>query len=426
VRDTEILGGPVDYPLEELGPEGFQQFCQSLLVKEFPKLQCFPIAQPDGGRDGLPSLVDGIEDLLGSDGLAYLDYPRLLATTLLSDWVFTQVPRSIKRIVELSLDSNGIRYALAPQWIRRPRAKSNVLSLPPKCGRDELVAKCFELLANQPSREFASQLVDVIRSNSEGTVAIRELWKGQLLSAAETERLRWLEIGTQLEILPTLDLEELNQLVLALGLSNNLDMLPILFRAGRLDFLESSEDLFNATVQHILDGHMPHTPRRGESALLALNGSLELFRFSYAFRDRQPVSLAEFAEQRFGLARLTWSGRLTTLSETYKSHADCMTLARATENESQRPMIDWATEISPWETVIETGRSIWGDRWVFFVLANLAAGIRSNQETCSSFTSLFDKNASLARRVRYARLRSASEKWWREQLTLSKPLMNES
>jgi hypothetical protein len=58
VRDTEILEGPVDYPLEELGPEGFQQFCQSLLVKEFPKLQCFPIAQPDGGRDGLTYLQE--------------------------------------------------------------------------------------------------------------------------------------------------------------------------------------------------------------------------------------------------------------------------------------------------------------------------------------------------------------------------------
>ena len=48
----------MDYPLEELGPEGFQQFCQSLLVKEFPKLQCFPIAQPDGGRDGLTYLQE--------------------------------------------------------------------------------------------------------------------------------------------------------------------------------------------------------------------------------------------------------------------------------------------------------------------------------------------------------------------------------
>ena len=368
----------------------------------------------------LPSLVDGIEELIHSDGLACLDYPRVLATTLLSDWVFTQVPRSIKRIVELTLDSNGIRYVLAPQWIRRQRAKSNVLSLPPKCGRDELIDKCFELLAKDPTREFTFQLVDVIRSNFEGTIAIRELWKQKLLSAPESERLRWLEIGTLLELLPTLGLEELHQLVHSLNLTTSSDLLPILFRAGRLDFLESSEDVFNASLERILDGQMPHISRRRESALQALNGSLELFRFSYAFRDRQPVSLSEFAEQRFGFARLTWSGGLTTLSETYKSHADCMTLARITEKESQRPMIDWATEIAPWEAVIETGRKIWGDRWVFFALANLAAGIRSNQETCSSFSNLFDEQASLARRVRYARLRSTSEKWWRQQLASSK------
>jgi hypothetical protein len=46
----------MDYPLEELGPEKFQQLCQALLVKEFPRFQCFPVAQPDGGRDGLTIL----------------------------------------------------------------------------------------------------------------------------------------------------------------------------------------------------------------------------------------------------------------------------------------------------------------------------------------------------------------------------------
>ena len=39
------------YPLENLGPDRFQQLCQSLLSKSFPDLQCFPISQPDGGRD---------------------------------------------------------------------------------------------------------------------------------------------------------------------------------------------------------------------------------------------------------------------------------------------------------------------------------------------------------------------------------------
>jgi len=43
----------VDYQLEGLGPERFQQLCQALLVREFPAVQCFPVAQPDGGRDAI-------------------------------------------------------------------------------------------------------------------------------------------------------------------------------------------------------------------------------------------------------------------------------------------------------------------------------------------------------------------------------------
>ena len=47
----------MDYPLENLGPERFQQFCQALLVKEYPRVQCFPVAQPDGGRDAVSHYV---------------------------------------------------------------------------------------------------------------------------------------------------------------------------------------------------------------------------------------------------------------------------------------------------------------------------------------------------------------------------------
>lgn len=39
------------YLYETLGAERFQQFCQALLTKDFPTLQCFPVGQPDGGRD---------------------------------------------------------------------------------------------------------------------------------------------------------------------------------------------------------------------------------------------------------------------------------------------------------------------------------------------------------------------------------------
>ena len=41
------------YPYERLNPESFQELSQSLLLKAYPGLQCFPVGQPDGGRDGI-------------------------------------------------------------------------------------------------------------------------------------------------------------------------------------------------------------------------------------------------------------------------------------------------------------------------------------------------------------------------------------
>ena len=43
----------MDYPLENLGPDRFQELCQSLLARLMPDIQCFPLFQKDGGRDAL-------------------------------------------------------------------------------------------------------------------------------------------------------------------------------------------------------------------------------------------------------------------------------------------------------------------------------------------------------------------------------------
>jgi hypothetical protein len=47
------IGGQFVYLYENLSPERLQQFCQALLLDEFPGLRCFPVGQPDGGRDAL-------------------------------------------------------------------------------------------------------------------------------------------------------------------------------------------------------------------------------------------------------------------------------------------------------------------------------------------------------------------------------------
>lgn len=53
----------MNYNYEALNAESFQEFCQALLVTQFPNVQCMPVAQPDGGRDAVRLRPES-----GSDG----------------------------------------------------------------------------------------------------------------------------------------------------------------------------------------------------------------------------------------------------------------------------------------------------------------------------------------------------------------------
>ena len=43
----------MDYHYETLDDQRFQKFCQALIVAQYPNTQCFPVGQPDGGRDAV-------------------------------------------------------------------------------------------------------------------------------------------------------------------------------------------------------------------------------------------------------------------------------------------------------------------------------------------------------------------------------------
>ncbi len=49
----------MNYDFETLNPESFQEFCQALIVREYPNAQCLPVGQRDGGRDALVYFVGG-------------------------------------------------------------------------------------------------------------------------------------------------------------------------------------------------------------------------------------------------------------------------------------------------------------------------------------------------------------------------------
>jgi hypothetical protein len=369
----------------------------------------------------LPSLVERLQELASSPGFKIISYPRTLAATLLSDWVFTQNPKSVQQVVELITRPDSLRYVLAPFETRRFRAGvQNPLILPPRCGRDELIKRCFEELDGTPPPDLTLQILDLLRANAESASDVHALWFKHTSEASIGDRRKWLSHGVQLGSLSTVDLDKLQTLVGDPALASDPRVLSSLFRARRLDFLHSSEALFEDVVSLILDGRIAAQPqRRIESPLDALSHALDMARYSGVFGDRQPIPLAQYWESRNRAAKLSWSPQLTTTTESFPSHSASIELAQIAEKESHRSVLEWSTDMAPWSAIVEAGRKVWGDRWALITLANFAAGIRSTADKCSDCSDLLNADMPLVRRVRYARLRSGAHKWWSSQIEAS-------
>src|SRR4051812_33588750 len=98
----------MDYPLENLNPERFQLFCQSLLSQEFPDLQCFPVAQPDGGRDAVAYIAgQGSKRFI----VYQVKYVRKSKETDAHSWLLDVISREVPKVRAL-IPKGAERYYL--------------------------------------------------------------------------------------------------------------------------------------------------------------------------------------------------------------------------------------------------------------------------------------------------------------------------
>lgn len=89
----------MSHPLETLGPERFQQLCQALLVQEFPNVVCYPVGQPDGGRDAIRLLFDEPE---GQFIVYQVKYARTdLTGAAARDWVLNAANGEVEKAQRL-------------------------------------------------------------------------------------------------------------------------------------------------------------------------------------------------------------------------------------------------------------------------------------------------------------------------------------
>jgi hypothetical protein len=364
----------------------------------------------------LPSLVERLSELKSEDGFRETSYPRILSATLLTDWVFTQNPKSVQQLADLILEGVGFRYLVEETNTARRRASStNGIVLPPKCGREELLHRGFVILRNNPPQDFQNDVIAVLRSHKESASDLASKWiEYYKASRNHEDRMHWISCGSQLGLLSDMPLLELKELI---GSSFSTGYLVyVMLSERRLDYLESSEELFEESVFYILDRlNFGTNQSKAESAFDLLNTALDPHRYALALRNKHPVALGRIVDDDQGSSKLSLDPQLTTRTESYRSHKACLEFASVVESAYKYTGREWATSIEPWNRVVESGRSLWGDRWALTILAVTASGIRSSSEKCQEFGDLLDHSKSLCRRARYARLRSGSPAWWRQQ-----------
>ena len=90
---------------------------------------CYSKGQP-------ASLVDCLEELSRSPGYENTSHPQSLAATLLSDWVFAQHPKSMRKVVKLILKGIGLRQITSGGHRYQ---RDETLVLPKQSGNEELI-----------------------------------------------------------------------------------------------------------------------------------------------------------------------------------------------------------------------------------------------------------------------------------------------
>ena len=135
----------------------------------------------------LPLLIQKLRELQDDSLLKYTNYPRLITSQILSDWVFTQYPLLLKDVVRIIV--NGINIGNIINQEGRYSNNDPIL-LPNECGRVEVVNECFEQLKKFPHNDYSFELIGLLRNNPHRTV---ELWTEYLPFVKDEQLTKWFE-----------------------------------------------------------------------------------------------------------------------------------------------------------------------------------------------------------------------------------------
>jgi hypothetical protein len=366
----------------------------------------------------LPMLVDELKELQKDPLLKYTNYPRLLTSQLLSDWVFTQHPKFFKDVVKIIID--GINIGSIINQNSRDYGGDEPISLPNECGRVEIIKECFEQLKQFPRNDYVIELIGLIVNNPCGEVL--ELWKNELHGFSSEQTLQWLEYAYRMRIIHKIEMGILSDIVLQdKNLSLQEKKLQIIIKGNRFDVINNNIELKKIALGGILSGKILISPYRriNDSSMRFLSIFLNWFIIP-EIRD-QNGSLIDFIHDRFYALNDDTNEDILKLDD-----GVAKLIKRMFENNEgllKLNLSEWHGNLEKWDILIENFRDIFGDNWTFYVLATTIAGVKDKNLPSERYSILSDVSVSLCKRTKYACAKNGNLNYWEHQFSHSAELI---
>ncbi|MEV6385782.1 hypothetical protein AB0M31_40950 [Streptomyces sp. NPDC051773] len=347
----------------------------------------------------LLDLADRTARLIEDSDVTEAAYPRTLALCLLQDWVFTQSPSSMKRILESVFDKNGIRWASSKELSARSAGYGAGVSveLSPSAGYENVVDHLWPMLTSGIPVESREAICAILRRQPDNPL-LSELWYREATEKTPQELAGWFTVGNSLGIFRELEFSLIRNILQAADSPG--------FEWGLAAYVQGGGSLVHLS------------PAERHTAIRTVLNDVGVRRFSvevasaeiavlrvtnvayFAHMSQHPEYMGSLVNGMF----LREPGKFEAIEEYQPFLSHAFTLA-------QDPQMDFAF----WRKYLEEMRGAFGKTWRECALTNVAVATKDPNERGAGSRSLFDDGRPLLDRLRNARRRPRQADWWEEQ-----------
>ncbi|MCY4673021.1 MAG: hypothetical protein OXD43_04520 [Bacteroidetes bacterium] len=361
----------------------------------------------------LASLVDGIKALGDLEDYGLLNHPRRLAMMLLSDHVFSQAPKVVKRLIDFIVDEPGFQRLISST---RPRARRD-MGLPSSAGNNALFEACKKKLVDEadPSRR---QALRVVMAENADKATLKSIVV--LNSVSDAVECNPLSEAMDLGIVESFDIQEIQRLT-----KNNLDLqISWLLRAGHFELIHENPIRREMTTDLFFRNRLAFLAswRRSDDTLNAVELVARLIRprlFAYFLSeaDENYDGDGQFACDY--IDRLKSLGQQLFQEDTMAKYDSIGSLVQLVSKLMTMHRVSWGQTLEPWSRLVDHGleRAPESELMVHIAIVSTAVGAEPNMGAWDEEE--FSATAGLVSRLFFARHKWSDADWWRARLHAS-------